>query len=80
MDSCPVVILSGNEPSRYLDTRCRVVGVQGYKTASVARSVTKEAWTADSVLQLDLAFHLSTSNRPGAVWLDYPRDVFNAQQ
>lgn len=78
MDSVGTLVISGNEPSRYMDTSCRVVGVQGYRTAAVGRLVAKEAWTASGAMDIDLAYSLCAANRPGAVWLDYPRDVFNA--
>jgi acetolactate synthase-1/2/3 large subunit len=78
LDSCPVVVLSGNEPSRYLNTQCRVVGVQGFKTSSVSHQVTKRSWTATGLLDLMAAYVICQTGRPGPVWLDYPRDRFNA--
>ena len=81
MDSVPVLIISGNEPARYLDTDCRIVGVQGYKTEQAAKPFTK--W---SICYRDLfepcllhdAYNVATNDRPGPVWLDFPRDLFNA--
>lgn len=78
MDSIGTLVISGNEPSRYMDTPCRVVGVQGYRTAAVGRLVSKEAWTACGQMDVDLAYSLCSANRPGPVWIDYPRDIFNA--
>lgn len=82
MDSVPVLIISGNEPSRYLNREGRVIGVQGFHTSRAAKQATKEAihvtspegamawlrWAADDAMK----------GRPGPVWVDIPRDYFNA--
>lgn len=78
MDSIPVLIITGNEPSKYLGTPCRVVGVQGYHTARAARHFVKEAWTGgrDARTTLELCYRDATSGRHGPIWIDFPRDMF----
>ena len=85
MDSAPVLILSGNEPSKYLEMEpTRVTGVQGFHTARVAQHVCKEAWrvthagTNSGRASLETAYEDALSGRPGPVWIDFGRDVFNA--
>lgn len=88
MDSAPVLIISGNEPSRYLLAAAkdylgrRVVGVQGYITSDVAEHVTKYAWTAvrngaNCLLGVRYSFKKAQSERPGPVWIDIARNLFN---
>lgn len=80
MDSVALVVISGNEPSRYLDApECRVVGVQGYRTARVAQHVCKAAYTARFFEILEIAYDECQAGRPGPVWVDFPRDIFNAR-
>ena len=85
MDNAPVVILSGNEPSRYLLSETRVIGVQGYHTKRVALHVCKWAGCAweyqeerNAVGMVRDAFLIAAESRPGPVWVDIPRDYFNA--
>lgn len=82
MDNVPVIIISGNEPSRYMDSELRVIGVQGYHTTRVAQHVTKSAWKSTSPSQalsgLRYAFEDAPRGRPGPYWIDIPRDYFNA--
>jgi acetolactate synthase-1/2/3 large subunit len=84
MDSVPVLIISGNEPSKYCASpwATRVVGVQGFLTAEHVAPFVKEARavTADrfSSAYLEDAWQCALAPRPGPVWLDFPRDVFNA--
>lgn len=82
MDSCPVVIISGNEPSKYMDSEARVIGVQGYHTSRVAQFISKSAWKvsggANAIAGIKYSFEESTSGRPGPIWIDIPRDYFNA--
>lgn len=82
MDSVPVLIISGNEPSKYLLGQGRIAGVQGFRTAEAVRQFVKYSRTMDAsrIRQggLELAWTDSISPRPGPVWLDFPRDQFNA--
>lgn len=84
MDSAPLLIISGNEPSRYMGAVTRIVGVQGYHTSRVAQMVAKCSWKmvhaeqARGGLQFSWDEALGVHDRPGPVWLDIPRDFFNA--
>lgn len=84
MDSAPVLIISGNEPSRYMGAVTRIVGVQGYHTSRVAQMVSKCSWKmvhpeqARGGLQFSWDEALGVHDRPGPVWIDIPRDFFNA--
>lgn len=83
MDSVPVLIISGNEPSRYLKHDGRVIGVQGFHTGSAVAPFTKATATAGDAMftvlqELDMAYKATTDRRHGPVWLDIPRDHFNA--
>lgn len=81
MDSAPLLIISGNEPSRYLRApRLRIVGVQGLHILSALQGVIKGGWgfgTLTTHAALSICYDEAVSNRPGAVWLDIPRDYFN---
>lgn len=86
MDSAPVVIISGNEPSRYMLSETPVIGVQGFHAKRVAQHVCKAAictWeyqvTIDPVDALRCAFVTATEGRPGPVWIDICRDQFSAR-
>lgn len=77
MDSTPLIVISGNEPSRYLGTRTRVLGVQGYDSVEVARPMCKMAMRAGEhpIRALEMAHHVALSARMGPVWIDIPRDI-----
>lgn len=81
MDSIPLLVISGNEPLNTLDTRTRVLGVQGYDSSRASEPFVKCAtrlkkWNP-KVLELMWAF--ATQGRKGVVWIDIPRDVSAAQ-
>jgi acetolactate synthase-1/2/3 large subunit len=83
MDSAPVIIITGNEPSRFLLSEARVIGVQGFHTKRVAQHVCKAAVSSweyqvkiDPVTLLKMAFYEAVEGRPGPVWVDVPRDHF----
>ncbi len=78
MDSVPVLIISGNEPSRYLDTQCRIVGVQGFRTETAIERFVKPSFTCWDVSILEHAYKVALDERQGPVWIDCPRDIFNA--
>lgn len=77
MDSIPLLVVSGNEPSRYFREECRVVGVQGYHSHLLPwlKYGERVMDAEDVVMVLNHAIRLATSERPGPVWVDVPRDV-----
>lgn len=78
MDSCPVVIISGNEPSKYLrNFNVRVSGVQGFHTDHAVEPFVKCSLRWYGERSLHDAFREAVSGRPGPVWLDIPRDYLN---
>jgi acetolactate synthase-1/2/3 large subunit len=79
MDSTPVIVLSGNEASKYMYKPTRVWGVQGYDSVGMVQDVTKFYGRASSdfnvPVQLDYALEIGLEPRQGPVWLDIPKDV-----
>lgn len=81
MDSMPVLVISGNENSRYTtaDNPLRIWGVQGYDSTEMAEKVTK--WT-ERIMQpekvLDVisrAYSIAGTSRQGPVWIDTPMNI-----
>jgi acetolactate synthase-1/2/3 large subunit len=81
MDSMPVVIISGNENSRYTtsDNPLRIWGVQGYDSTKMVEDVTK--WT-NRIMQPEMvldvisrAYSTASSPRTGPVWIDVPMNI-----
>ncbi len=85
MDSVPMIVLSGNENSKYTrpDNPLRIYGVQGFDVVSAVRGITKYAARLMDPTrvryELDKLFYLATKGRPGPVWLDVPMNVQSAQ-
>lgn len=77
MDSIPLLVVSGNEPSKYFREGTRVVGVQGYHSHILPwLKYGERVMEAESLSTvLDDAIRLATTERPGPVWVDVPRDV-----
>jgi len=81
MDSMPVVVISGNENSKYTtnDNSLRIWGVQGYDSARMVDNVTKMSERLmDSINILNLlsrAYQVAESSRPGPVWIDIPMNL-----
>lgn len=77
MDSIPLLVVSGNEPSKYFREGCRVVGVQGYDSAMIpwVKYGVRLGDAEDLPTTLDHAIRLATTGRPGPVWVDIPRDL-----
>lgn len=81
MDSMPVLVISGNENSRYTtaDNPLRIWGVQGYDSTEMAEKVTK--WSArimqpENVLAvITRAYSIAGTSRQGPVWIDVPMNI-----
>ncbi len=78
MDSTPVLVISGNEASKYMDAPTRVLGVQGYDSSAVIEGVCKGSWRFNGMPGLDRAYALALKPRQGPVWIDIAKDVQNA--
>ena len=79
-DSTPLLVISGNEPSRFLAEPQRVKGYQGYVSHEFARPICKsvdriENCVDDPAWKLNGAHHQAISPRQGPVWVDVPKDV-----
>lgn len=86
MDSTPLIVISGNETAASLRpshtrSRTRVLGVQGYETAELARDFTKTSRcyfrvSDRKIWNLLTELHgIANEPRQGPVWIDIPRDV-----
>jgi acetolactate synthase-1/2/3 large subunit len=81
MDSMPVLVISGNENSRFTtaDNPLRIWGVQGYDSTQMVEKVTK--WTnrimqPENVLNvISRAYAIANTSRPGPVWIDIPMNI-----
>lgn len=78
MDSIPLLVLSGNEASKYMQAPTRVWGVQGYASAELVGRCTKfvaRMVAGDIRMLLEAGYGHATTPREGPVWLDIPKDV-----
>jgi acetolactate synthase-1/2/3 large subunit len=81
MDSMPVLVLSGNENSRYTtaDNPLRIWGVQGYDSTQMTEKVTKWAerlMQPEQVLNvMTRTYGIASAPRTGPVWLDVPMNI-----
>jgi acetolactate synthase-1/2/3 large subunit len=81
MDSMPVLLISGNENSRFTtaENPLRIWGVQGYDSTKMVEGVTK--WTArlmqpESVLEvISRGYTIASAPRQGPVWIDVPMNI-----
>lgn len=80
-DSIPCIVISGQENTRYItsDQERRMYGIQGYDSPFAVSKITKYAtrvMVPEQVLwELEKAWHLATTGRPGPCWLDFPMNV-----
>ena len=80
-DSIPCLIISGQEPIRYVkrDKNLRMYGTQGFNSVKMVKDVTKYAVAiSDSIKitkELAVATNHALSSRPGPCWIDIPFDV-----
>lgn len=81
MDSIPLLVLSGNEASKYMDAPTRVWGVQGYESAGLVKDCCKKVvrlMNPPAIGVLTSLHGYALSPRQGPVWIDIPKDVQNA--
>ncbi len=79
-DSIPGVIISGQEPSRYMkNIYGRMYGTQGFNSAKMVQDITKYSTCVldenDIYNELSHAFTITQSGRPGPVWIEIPFDI-----
>ena len=88
LDSVPMFVISGQVKretliSRNPELKLRQLGDQEADIVSIVKSITKYAAIVmdekEIRWQLEKAWHLATSGRPGPVWLDIPLDVQAAE-
>lgn len=83
-DSIPCLVLSGQENARYiaLDHERRMYGIQGYDSPFAVSKITKYATRVmvpeDVLFELEQAWHIATTGRPGPCWVDFPMSVQSA--
>lgn len=81
MDSMPVIVISGNENSRFTteENPLRIWGVQGYDSTKMVEKVTKLAerlMRPESVLNvISRAYRIARAPRTGPVWIDVPMNI-----
>ena len=79
-DSIPGFIISGQEPSTYLNIHknLRMYGTQGFSAYEMVKNVTKysNVLTNPTSIQSELErlYNISITGRPGPTWLDIPLD------
>lgn len=83
-DSIPCLILSGQENARYItpDHDRRLYGIQGYDSAHAVSKMTKYSICVmdpeRTLYELEKAWHLATTGRPGPCWIDFPMSIQGA--
>lgn len=79
MDSIPVLTIAGNEAIGHCESRWRGWGVQGFDSVGMVKGTTKDARRMRTARQitryLDEMYQIATTDRPGPVWLEIPRDI-----
>jgi acetolactate synthase-1/2/3 large subunit len=80
MDHVPLLVISGNEPSKYMEKPERVWGVQGYDSAGMARNCAKQTYRIkkNPIATLEDAMRVALAAPGGPVWVDIPKDVQSA--
>jgi acetolactate synthase-1/2/3 large subunit len=81
MDSIPVLVIAGNEPSRYTteDNNLRIWGIQGFDSVQVMSPVSKTATriTNSSIVAETLmsAINTALTGKQGVSWVEVPLDL-----
>jgi acetolactate synthase-1/2/3 large subunit len=84
LDSIPSIIISGQVPLNQISkgTGCRQIGDQEFDIISTVKSMTKYSVMVsnpnDIYYELEKAYKISNSGRPGPVWIDIPLDIQGA--
>jgi len=83
-DSIPLIVISGQVPTSQLskNTGCRQIGQQEYNIVDTVKYMTKYSVLISDprniLYELEKAYYLATSGRPGPVWIDIPLDIQSA--
>jgi acetolactate synthase I/II/III large subunit len=77
MDRTPLMVISGNEQSRFFHSPVRVRGTQGYDSAFLVAPCTKYAIQPlhKTTEVLERAYRIALEAPQGPVWVDIPKDV-----
>jgi acetolactate synthase-1/2/3 large subunit len=81
MDSIPGLIISGNENAKFTTEAnpLRIWGTQGFDSVAMVKKVTKYAVRVMDPtrirLELEKAYHICRTGRPGPCWIDVPMSV-----
>jgi acetolactate synthase-1/2/3 large subunit len=84
-DSCPALYITGQINSRFIKptNKIRQWGFQENDIVSMAKPITKYATlikdAKETCCELEKAYHIATSARPGPVLIDIPMDVQRAK-
>src|SRR5260221_6622990 len=86
LDSIPMLIISGQVKRELIGSGTKLgvrqLGVQEINIVDIVKPMTKYAVTImdphDIQYELEKAYHLATTGRPGPVWLDIPLDIQGA--
>lgn len=80
-DSIPGIVISGQENTQYIENMqgMRMWGVQGFDSTHMVEKVTKYAARVmepgNAVFELEKAYAIAGSDRPGPVWIDFPMNI-----
>jgi len=83
-DSIPLIIISGQVPTSQLSvgTGCRQIGQQEFNISDTVKTMTKYSVLIKNpkqiLYELQKAYHIAITGRPGPVWLDIPLDIQSA--
>ncbi len=84
LDSVPTIFISGQVSLSQIaeGTGCRQIGDQEFDIVSTVNPMTKYATMIRDknkiLYELEYAYHIATTGRPGPVWIDIPLDIQGA--
>jgi len=80
-DSIPGIVISGQENTKYINSmkKMRMWGIQGYDSTAMVEKVTKYVARVmepeKALFELEKAYAIASTGRPGPVWIDFPMDI-----